>query len=160
MIKMYLYSKWQSLLQLPFPLPKKKLIDEGSKLQVTLICMFPCSYPFHQVNNATKLDASIYHYSALAAINQRVRERYGDAVLDIPAHETVLRPREMLQRLCDHLGVTCSEDYLQRCSEILYGAPSVTRNRVVWTEKQKEHVTRMTKKYPFLQDYSFDKYPN
>jgi len=117
-------------------------------------------YLLPQVNNATKLDYSIKLYSALGAINQHVRERYGDAVLDIPAHETVLRPKETLQRLCDHLGVTCSEDYIQRCSDILYGAPSVTRNTVVWTEEQKEQVTKMIKKYPFLNEYSFDKYPS
>ena len=96
----------------------------------------------------------------MAATNQRVKERYGDTVLDIPGHETVLKPRETLQRLCDHLGVACSEDYLQRCSEILYGAPSFTRNKVVWTEEQKERVTKMINKYPFLKEYSFDKYPS
>ena len=112
------------------------------------------------MNNATKLDFSIDFYSVLAAINQRIRERYGDAVLDIPGHETVLRPRETLQKLCDHLGVTCLEDYLQRCSDILYGAPSVTRNTVVWTEGQKQRVTKMIEKHPFLKEYSFDKYPS
>jgi len=113
-----------------------------------------------KINNETKLDSAINYYSVLAAANQRVREKYGDAVLDIPGHETVLRPKETLQRLCDHLGVTCSEDYLRRCSKVLYGTPSVTRNTVVWTEEQKERVTRITKKYPFLRDYSFDKYPS
>ena len=126
----------------------------------TLIYTFACLYLFRQINNATELDNSVNYYSVLAAINQRVREKYGDAVLDIPGHETVLRPKETLQRLCDHLGVTCSEDYLQKCSDILYGTPSVTRNTVVWTEKQKELVTKMIKKYPFLNEYSFDKYPS
>ena len=96
----------------------------------------------------------------MAASNQRVREQYGDAVLDIPGHETVLRPRKTLQRLCDHLGVTCSEDYFEKCSKILYGAPSVTRNKVVWTNEQKERVTKMMKKYSFLKGYSFAKYPS
>ena len=96
--------------------------------------------------------------------NQRVRERYGDAVLDIPGHETVLRPRETLQRLCDHLEVTCSEDYLERCSKILTGPRSkqlsFTRNSVVWTEEEKQRVTEMLKKFLFLKEFSFDKYPS
>ena len=96
----------------------------------------------------------------MAASNQLVRERYGDAVLDIPGHETVLRPRETLQRLCDHLGVTCYEEYIEKCSKILFGTPSVTRDKVVWTEEQKEHVTQMMRNYTFLKDYSFDKYPS
>ena len=105
------------------------------------------------------LDESIDLYFTMAASNQRVRERYGDAVLDIPGHETVLRPKETLQRLCDHLQVACFEDYFEKCSKILYGAPSVTRNTVVWTNEQKQRVTKMMKKYSFLKGYSFVKYP-
>ncbi|KAL9967159.1 hypothetical protein ACROYT_G025332 [Oculina patagonica] len=113
-----------------------------------------------KIDNKEKLDAEIKKYFNMAASNQRIRERYGDAVLDIPGHDTVLRPRETLQRLCDHLGVTCSEDYIEKCSKILFGNPSVTRHTVVWTEGQKEHVTKMMKSYPFLKEYSFDKYPS
>ena len=95
----------------------------------------------------------------MAAANQHVRERYESAVIDIPGHETVLRPRETLQRLCDHLGVMCSEEYLEKCSSILYGVPSVTRNKVVWTPAQKAKVTNMMKNFPFLKTYSFEEYP-
>ncbi|KAJ7379388.1 hypothetical protein OS493_016625 [Desmophyllum pertusum] len=113
-----------------------------------------------KINNSSTLEAAIKYYFTLVASNQRVRERYGDAVIDIPGHETVLRPKETLQRLCDHLGVTCSEDYFEKCSRILYGVPSVTRDKVVWTEEQTARVTNMMKNYTFLKEYSFDKYPN
>ena len=106
------------------------------------------------------MDNQIEWYFKMATSNQRVRKRYGAAVLDIPGHETVLRPRETLQRLCNHLGVTCSEDYFEKCSKILYGFPSVTRDTVVWTEGQKERVTNLIKKYPFMKEYSFDEYPS
>lgn len=101
----------------------------------------------------------IKNYFELADANQRVRERYRDAVLDIPGHETVLRPRETIKKLCNHLGVTCSEDYLQKCSKIMYGTPSITRNKIVWTEELKSRVTELIKNYPFLEHYSFDEYP-
>ena len=71
----------------------------------------------------------------------------------------MLRPKETLLRLCDHLGVTCSEDYIKKCSKILYGTPSVTRDYVVWTDEQKARVTEMMKDYPFLKQFSFDEYP-
>ena len=106
------------------------------------------------------LERVIAEYFKLADSNQRVRERYGDAVLDIPGHETVLRPRETLQRLCDHLGVTCSEDYFEKCSKIMYGSPSVTRDKVVWTDEQIKRVTDMMKNYPFMKNYSFQKLPS
>lgn len=113
----------------------------------------------HQVNMAEELDLAIKSYFSLAAANQRIRERYGNAVIDIQGHNTVLKPRETLQRLCDHLGVTCSEDYFEKCSSILFGVPSVTRDKVVWTKEQKEQVTKQIKNFSFLKEYSFDEYP-
>ena len=108
------------------------------------------------MNGSVILEDWIELYFNLTKASQRVRERFGDAVIDIPGHETILRPKETLQKLCDHLGVTCSEDYVEKCSKILYGAPSVTRNKIVWTEEQKQRVTEQMKKYPFLKDFSFD----
>lgn len=89
-----------------------------------------------------------------------MRELYGDAVIDIPGHETVLRPKDTIQKLCNHLGVTCSEEYLKKCSNILYATPSITRDKIVWTEEQKTRVTEMMQNYPFLKDYSFEEVPN
>jgi len=101
----------------------------------------------------------ITRYFNLAASNQRIREQYGNAVIDIPGHETVLRPEQTLQRLCDHLDVTCSEDYFEKCGKLMYGTPSVTRDKVVWSDAQIQRVTEMMKSYPFLEDYSYDRYP-
>ena len=83
------------------------------------------------MNGSVILEDWIELYFNLTKASQRVRERFGDAVIDIPGHETILRPKETLQKLCDHLGVTCTEDYIEKCSKILYGAPSVTRNKIV-----------------------------
>lgn len=103
-----------------------------------------------QINNtAQDLEKSINRYFKLAAANQRIRELYGDEVVDIAGHETILRPKETLQRLCDHLNVACSEDYFEKCSNILFSTPSITRHKVVWTEEQKVRVTQMMKNYSF-----------
>ena len=113
-----------------------------------------------QINATGIMDRFITLFFILAASNQRIREQYGNAVIDIPGHETVLRPMETLQRLCDHLGVTCSEDYFEKCSKVMYGTPSVTRDKVVWSDEQITRVTEMMKSYPFLKDYSCDEYPS
>ena len=42
----------------------------------------------------------------------------------------------------------------------MYDSPSVTRDKVVWTDEQIKRVTDMMKKYPFMKDYSFDKLPS
>lgn len=70
----------------------------------------------------------------------------------------LLGPKETLQRLCDHLGVTCPKDYVEKCRKILR-APSVTRDKVLWMKEQKERVTKKMKDYPFLEEYSFDEHP-
>lgn len=110
-------------------------------------------------NDSKALDSAIDYYFRMAFANQQVKELYGDAVLDIPGHELVLRPSETLQKLCEHLGVTCSEDYVNKCSSILYSTPSITRNTVIWTKEQKARITKMMKTVSFLKDYSFNKYP-
>ena len=100
------------------------------------------------------------YYFSLADANKRIRERYGNDVIDIPGHETVLRPKKTLQRLCDHLGVTCSEEYIEKCSQILFDTPAITRHTVVWTKDQIQRVTKKIMEYSFLEGYSFDKYPS
>ena len=89
--------------RLPPPPPIVTANPRRTKHYKTLHIFFVLLYPVPQIHNATILDESIDLYFTLAATNQRVRERYGDAVIDIPGHETVLRPKETQQRLCDHL---------------------------------------------------------
>ena len=147
----------------PYPIsdrPKRLKNHVSESTPISNPALFLNFIYLQQKENKVQLDNQIASYFKMAASNQLVRERYGTAVLDIPGHETVLRPKETLQRLCDHLGVTCSEDYFEKCSKILYGTPSFTRDTVVWTEEQKERVTKLMKKYPFMKEYSFNKYPS
>ena len=111
-----------------------------------------------QIENKKELDLAIERYFKAADANLHVKLLCEDAVIDIPSHEMLLRPTQTLQRLCDHLGVTCPKDYIEKCRKILK-APSVTRNKVIWTKEQKERVTNMMKHYSFLEEYSFDELP-
>lgn len=111
-----------------------------------------------KIDNKEELDRAIEHYFELADATQFVKLLCKDAVIDIPAHEMLLRPKETLKKLCDHLGVSCPKNYVEKCREILR-APSVTRDKVLWTKQQIERVTKMMKDYHFLQEYSFDELP-
>ena len=122
--------------------------------------LFFFHFLFWQINNTKLLQKKIDYYFSIADANKRIREQYGNDVIDIPGHETVLRPKKTLQRLCDHLGVTCSEDYIEKCSQILFDTPSFTRHTVVWTKGQIQRVTKKIMEYSFLEGYSFDKYPS
>ena len=94
----------------------------------------------------------------MADATQFVKLHYKDAVIDIPAHEMLLRPKEILQKLCDHLGVSCPKNFVEKCQKVLR-APSVTRDKVLWTDEQIERVAKMMKDYHFLEEYSFDELP-
>ncbi|KAJ7379394.1 hypothetical protein OS493_016631 [Desmophyllum pertusum] len=113
-----------------------------------------------KITNTTELDQAIEKYFEKAASSQRVRERYGDAVIDIPGHETVLRPKETLQRLCDHLGVTCSEDYFEKMQQDFVWSSFSHERQSSLDRGAKARVTKMMKNYTFLKEYSFDEYPN
>ena len=49
-----------------------------------------------KMNGSVILEDWIELYFNLTKASQRVRERFGDAVIDIPGHETILRPKETL----------------------------------------------------------------
>ena len=120
------------------------------------ICL-PVSFG-RQIENKQELDRAIERYFELVDATQFIKLHCKDAVIDIPAHEMLLRPKETLKKLCDHLGVSCPKHYVEKCREILR-APSVTRDKVLWTKQQIERVTKMMKDYNFLQQYSFDEHP-
>ena len=73
------------------------------------------------------MERSIKQYFDLATANKRVRERYGDAVLDIPGHETVLRPRETLQRLCQTIWVSRVRRITLNAVKLLQGVHLIWR---------------------------------
>ena len=111
------------------------------------------------MNNSEALDRSIAYYFQRANTNREVLARRGNIVLNIKSHDTIQRPRETIQKLCDHLRVTCYPDFVDACVDTLFNKLSVTRNTVVWTDNQKERVRREIKSHSFLQDFTFEDVP-
>ncbi len=109
-----------------------------------------------QMNKPGALNNAIKSFFELIETNERIRQLYGDAVLDVLSHELILKPRETMKRICSFLGVTCNEDYIHQAENILFGKPSETRRTVVWNEEQKQRVYDEMEKYSFLQSFSFE----
>ena len=95
----------------------------------------------------------------MVSTNKVVLERLGDMVLSFKSYETITRPKETIRRLCDHLMVTCYEEYVEACARILYSDIPVTRNSIAWTDNQNRRVLEEMKKYPFLEDFNFENIP-
>lgn len=70
--------------------------------------------------------------------------------------EIVKRPAETLRKICAFLEITCSEDYIQDCAKTVDSVPSITRDFVVWTDKQKESVYEKMKQFSFFDGYTYD----
>ena len=110
-----------------------------------------------QVNAPKELDIKISIYFSMAQGSNMAREAFPDSFLDVPSMEIVKNPAETLRRICQFLEITCTEQYLLDCAATVDPVPSITRDFIEWTAEQKNTVYEMMKKYPFFENYSFDK---
>ena len=108
------------------------------------------------MNNSAILEWAIKYYFLRATTNRELLARRGNIILNLKSHETIQRPHETIQKLCNHVMVTCYPEFVEACVNILFEKVSVTRNSVVWTDNQKERVLREMQNYSFFQDFNFE----
>lgn len=70
--------------------------------------------------------------------------------------DLLARPRQCLAQLCQFLGVTASDAYLNACASILYARPSKSRKKVIWSVDLMNVVQDKIDKVDFLKGYSYD----
>ena len=76
--------------------------------------------------------------------------------LEIHTADLVLDPKHVMNNLCMFLGVECSQDYLKKCSDKIFGRQSQTRYLVEWPEELIEKVYQMIiKPYQPFWRYTF-----
>ena len=93
----------------------------------------------------------------MAKGSNKAREAFTSSFLDVPSMEIVKNPVETLRTICQFLEIACTEQYFQDCGATVDPVPSITRDFIEWTAKQKNTVYNKMKKYPFFEGYSFDK---
>ena len=79
-----------------------------------------------------------------------------DTILDVNGLELVQKPVETMSNICQFIGITCSEDFLQACAKVVDPKPSITRHFVVWPQDLLDQVFSMINKYSFLSQYTFE----
>ena len=109
-----------------------------------------------QLNEPENLDQEIKKYFFLAERNNRLKSRLPGQVHEVHSSEMIQKPQETLLGICQFLGLTCDEKYLEDCSKIVYHKATKTRYNLVWTEKQKELVHKQLQEFPFLKDFRFE----
>ena len=92
-----------------------------------------------------------YHQAIVDA-----KKTYNLNMVTIHGKDLISDPRGTLLKLCNHLGVNCSNNYLEICSNKVYKTESRTRRLIKWTDEQLRMIQENIEKYGILKDYSFD----
>ena len=83
-------------------------------------------------------------------------QRYNLDIIVIHNKDLILDPRNTLIKLCDFLHVTCSDEYLQICTNKIYKTESVTRHMIEWTDDQLGVIQRNIHKFSWFKGYNFN----
>ena len=66
---------------------------------------------------------------------QQVKRKYDLTLLEVHGKDLIENPKATILSMCDFLGISCSDDYLETCSSKLFKTESKTRYKVVWSKE-------------------------
>ena len=93
-------------------------------------------------------------YSEVAAVRAMIKD-CNLTVLEIHNVDFVHNPRKEVKFLCEFLGLSCSESYLEMCEKAVYKNVSRTRDAVKWPVQVKKLVEmRIIRLFPSFKRYS------
>ena len=114
-----------------------------------------------QSNNTYNIDPAIiqrnivtyflYHQAIVDA-----KKKYNLDIIEIHTKDLISDPRGTLLNLCNSLGVTCSNNYLEICSSKIFKTESKTRYLVRWTDEQLVTIQQYIERYKRLKGYNFN----
>jgi hypothetical protein len=79
-----------------------------------------------------------------------------EELLDVRYESFAEQPEQQLRELCSFLGVASSSDYLRACASLVKSAPSRSRDRLPWTQGERDEVDALIEGRPVLAGYEFD----
>ena len=110
------------------------------------------TYTFNSNYTAKLIKKYFRYHQAIVSL----KEKYNFEIIKVHGTDLILDPKGALLRLCNHLGVTCSNDYLEMCSKKIYKTESRTRLLLNWTKQELKLIEQNIKKYSCLKGYTFD----
>ena len=84
------------------------------------------------------------------------RKAYNLDLIQIHGKDLISDPRGTLLKLCNDLGVACSNSYLDICSKKVFKTESRTRHKIMWTDRQLRMIQNNIEKFSSLRGYNFD----
>ena len=96
------------------------------------------------------------HFAAHQAIMD-AKKQYNMDMLEVHVKDLVEHPNTTITKLCNFLGVSCSDTYIQGCSDTLFKTESKIRYKVKWTLELISQVKNYILEYDnLIRYYSFD----
>lgn len=109
-----------------------------------------------QINSTKAVRDAMKKLFTVVETHERIRNIYGDALLEISSEQLIFDPRETLKKICIFLEVECYDSYLNQVVGLLKGHSTRSRDQVVWTKEEKELVAKEMAKYTSLRSFTFD----
>ena len=89
------------------------------------------------------------------AIENGIRT-YNLDIIVIHNKDLIVDPKNTLIKLCNFLHVTCSNEYLQICTNKIYKTESKTRHMIEWTNEQLRVIQQNIDKFSWFEGYNFN----
>ena len=102
------------------------------------------------------IEERINYYFRLYQAILNARKTYNLDIIQIHSKDLISDPRDTLLKLCNDLGVTCSENYLEVCSSKIFKTGSRTRHLIKWTDKQLQMIELNIKRFSSLRNYDYN----
>ncbi|PFX18889.1 hypothetical protein AWC38_SpisGene16719 [Stylophora pistillata] len=110
-----------------------------------------------KINASEILDEKIQLYNNWAEGTFVAHKSFPEDFLSVVSMDVVKKPTESLRKMCHFLQVTCSDRFIQDCAAIVDPVPSITRHRIIWTEKQINNVYAVIRAFPaFFEGFTFE----
>jgi len=129
------------------------LIYKTSGLKITEV---KHSDKVHKVDSSSVRQKTDKYFELFQAI-QEAEEKYNLDVLEVHGKDLIGNPKDSILKMCNFLGVSCSESYLQICTNKLFPSESKTRYKIKWDDHLISYVQQYIIKYDSLKEYyNFD----
>ena len=102
----------------------------------------------------TALSRSAVEYFQLYFASEKV-DAAADKTIDVLCSDLIDNPREEITKLCEFLGVQCSEDYISKCASHVFTEESHTSKLINWPPEVKESIQHKLDSIPLFKAYNY-----
>ena len=83
-----------------------------------------------------------------------MRQQFNLDVMDVHGKDLTTNLMVIINKMCDFLQVSCSNNYLNTVGRKIFSSESKTRYKVAWTDEQLSEIRENILKYDSLKRYS------